>query len=89
MIIRSERESGRSGGSYLLNISCNDLSAEDIWRNYNLLTRVEAAPNGTCPPWFKERPKKVWLPFCSSSEKRERWHLGDPKLKVSLEGLFG
>jgi hypothetical protein len=29
-------------GSYLLKSSRNDLSAEEIWRNYILLTRVEA-----------------------------------------------
>jgi hypothetical protein len=30
-------------GSYLLKSSRNDLSAEDIWRSYIPLTRVEAA----------------------------------------------
>jgi transposase len=42
-------------GSYLLKSSRNDLSAEDIWRNYILLTRVEAAFRSLKSP-LCERP---------------------------------
>jgi transposase len=42
-------------GSYLLKSSRNDLSAEDIWRNYTLLTRVEAAFRSIKSP-LCERP---------------------------------
>ena len=42
-------------GSYLLKSSRNDLSAEDIWRNYILLTRVEAAFRSLKSP-LSERP---------------------------------
>ncbi len=42
-------------GSYLLKSSRNDLSAEDIWRNYILLTRVEAAFRSIKSP-LCERP---------------------------------
>jgi len=38
-----QRKQKALDGSYLLKSSRNDLSAEDIWRNYILLTRVEAA----------------------------------------------
>jgi len=42
-------------GSYLLKSSRNDLSAEDIWRTYILLTRVEAAFRAMKSP-LCERP---------------------------------
>ena len=42
-------------GSYLLKSSRNDLSAEDIWRTYLLLTRVEAAFRAMKSP-LCERP---------------------------------
>jgi transposase len=42
-------------GSYLLKSSRNDLSAEDIWRTYVLLTRVEAAFRAMKSP-LCERP---------------------------------
>jgi transposase len=42
-------------GSYLLKSSRNDLSAEEIWRNYILLTRVEAAFRSLKSP-LCERP---------------------------------
>src|SRR5271166_4226546 len=42
-------------GSYLLKSSRNDLNAEDIWRNYILLTRVEAAFRSIKSP-LCERP---------------------------------
>src|SRR5215471_3776264 len=42
-------------GSYLLKSSRNNLSAEDIWRTYILLTRVEAAFRAMKSP-LSERP---------------------------------
>jgi transposase len=42
-------------GSYLLKSSRNDLSAEEIWRTYMLLTRVEAAFRAMKSP-LSERP---------------------------------
>jgi IS4 transposase len=42
-------------GSYLLKSSRNDLSAEDIWRTYVLLSRVEAAFRAMKSP-LCERP---------------------------------
>ena len=42
-------------GSYLLKSSRDDLSAEDIWRTYSLLTRVEAAFRAMKSPLCQRR----------------------------------
>jgi hypothetical protein len=53
---RQRKQKGESlDGSYLLKSSRDDLSAEDIWRNYILLTRVEAAFRSLKSP-LCERP---------------------------------
>jgi hypothetical protein len=57
-------------GSYLLKSSRNELSAEDIWRTYILLTRVEAAFRAMKSPCASDPSFIIWsdgLKLTSSS----------------------